>query len=240
MPGLILGRRALARGALAVAMLPPTFAALGSRPAAARGIPPSGVIPFTARRDDDEFGHHHVRFDRSGNRLTVDIEIVLEVRLAFVRVFRYRHEGREVWEGGRLISMETRTDDDGEQFRVSAEATDEGLQVTGSGGDFMAPPDTIPGSYWNIALLDRPQVLNSQKGELTPIEVQSLGGQNIAAGPRRISARHHRVIGPTLEIDVWYNDADQWVKLAANIRDSRLEYELQPGGPGSPNLLTAG
>jgi hypothetical protein len=233
---LALGRRDLARGALAFAAL----SGLGTRPAAARGIPPSNLIPFTALREDSELGQHRVRFARSGGRLTVDIDIALEVKIGFITVFRYSHRGHEEWRDGRLISMETRTDDDGEEFRVDARATSEGLRVTGSGGDYLAPAETIPGSYWNIALLDRPEVLNSQKGELTPIDTRFLGSENISAGPRRITADHHRIIGPTLVIDVWYNDADQWVKLAADIRGSRLEYVLQPGGPGFPNLLGAG
>jgi hypothetical protein len=233
-----LSRRDVGRGALALAAV--TAVGAPPTPAAAAGIPPSGLIPFQVRRSEGELGHHRVRFDRSGSRLTVDIDIMLEVRIAFVTVFRYSHQGREVWEDGRLVSMETRTDDDGEAWSVSARATEEGLRVTGSGGDYLAPADTIPGSYWNIALLDRSQVLNAQKGDLEEIDARFLGAENVSAGPRQISARRHRILGESLEIDVWYNDAQQWVKLGADIRGSRLDYELEPGGRGSPNLLTGG
>ena len=231
-----LKRRDLGVGALALG----ATMVIGVGPAAASGIPPSGFMPFTARRSEGELGYHQVRFSRSGGQLTVDTEIMLRVRLGFITVFRYTHENREIWMDGRLMFMESRTDDDGDRFQVSARATDEGLRVTGSGGDYIAPAGTIPGSYWNIDMLDRPEVLHTQRGELTPIDTRFLGRQTISAGPRRIAARHHRIIGPTLEIDVWYSDADQWVKLAVDIRGSRLEYDLQPGGPGAPNLLTTG
>ena len=186
-----LARRDLGLAALALG----TTMVVGARPAAARGIPPSGVMPFTARRSEGDLGYHQVRFSRSGDRLTVDTEIMLRVRFGFITVFRYTQENREIWVDGRLISMESRTDDNGDRFEVSARAAEDGLRVTGSGGDYIAPADTIPGSYWNIAMLDRPEVLHTQNGELTPIDTRFLGRQTVAAGPPPNPARHHRIIG---------------------------------------------
>ena len=236
MPMPTLGRRDVGLGALALG----TTLLVGSRPTSARGIPPSGTIPFTARRTEGELGYHRVTFEQASERLVVTTEIMFRVRLGFIPVFRFTHQSQEIWSGGRLISMESQTDDNGDEYQVSAQATASGLRVTGSGGNYTAPADTMPGSYWNIEMLDRQEVLHTHRGEITPIDTEFLGNEIIAAGPRQIAARHHRVIGPTLEIDVWYNDADQWVKLAVELRGSRLEYDLQPGGPGSPNLLRAG
>jgi hypothetical protein len=108
----------------------PTTAALGRRSlllGAAIGIlawPGSARaaredLYFEAHRDGDPIGHHAVRFSEHAARLIVDIEIRLTRTFAFIPVYRYRHQNREVWaddtvrqsawldvEAGRLVRSE--------------------------------------------------------------------------------------------------------------------------------------
>jgi hypothetical protein len=229
---LALGRRALGRLVLAggAVMIMPAWAQ-------ATAIPPAGVIPFSVFRPQGRLGHHRVRFRQDGNRQTVDVDIQLQVSLGPVTLFRYTHRNREVWEGDRLVSIDTRTNDDGEEFRVTGRAAGDGFQVSGSGGSFTAPADIMPSSYWHADTVNRDVLLHTQRGELYPIETRTVGTETIEAGGRSIQAQRYRMTG-TLQVDAWYSEAGQWVKLAFTVRDTDVEYVLDPGSGGAPTVIT--
>ena len=100
----MLDRRTLLAGALA---MPATGLARPARP------PTSWGQEFAVSRDGAPIGQHRLRFSQDGPRTTAEIDIELQVKLAFITVYRYRHVNRELWEGGRLLSFASRTDDNG-------------------------------------------------------------------------------------------------------------------------------
>ncbi len=232
MTGLMLERRTLGRLALAGAGL---LAAPGW--ARATAVPPAGVIPFSVFRPEGRLGHHHVRFRRDGDRTVVDVDIRLQVDLGPVTLFRYTHRNREVWADDRLVSLDATTDDDGTAYRVTGRATGDGFQVEGSGGSFMAPADIMPSSYWHADTVNRDLLLHTQRGNLQHVETRPAGVETIEAGGRMIAARRYRMTG-TLQVDAWYSEANQWVKLAFAARGSTIDYVLDPGSAGAPTVIT--
>ena len=79
-------------------------------------IPPDGQISFAVLRDGSRMGSHSLAFRQEGDELHVEVDILLEVNLAFITLFRYRHRNHEVWVDGRLAAIETETDDDGDKY----------------------------------------------------------------------------------------------------------------------------
>ncbi|MDH3236354.1 MAG: DUF6134 family protein, partial [Alphaproteobacteria bacterium] len=143
-------------GAVAVAAL------LVSDPLRA-AIPNKGDIAFKVSRDGEPLGHHRVAFRREGEDLHVEIDIQLEVKFAFLTVFHYRHTNHEVWRDGRLVAIETKTDDDGESFWLRGWASEAGVVVDGSSGSFVAPADVMPTSYWNAETVTQNRLLDTQR-----------------------------------------------------------------------------
>ncbi|HEU0069857.1 MAG TPA: DUF6134 family protein [Alphaproteobacteria bacterium] len=193
--------------------------AAGVTAAEATPLPPN--LSFDVVRGGESIGTHKVEFRRDGDNLTVDIAIDLTVRLAFIPVFRYTHRNTEVWRDGKLVRLDSTTDDDGTKYRVSAEATAEGLKVTDAEGrSYIAPPDTVPTSYWNAALLERNELLNTQDGTLMPISVESRQGSADGA------THFHLIKGEdATPIDVWYDARGKnWSKLRFIARGSTIDY----------------
>lgn len=202
-----------------------TLAALGFLTA---GTPAAWAAPtqnllFDVVRGGESIGTHRVTFRPDGDSLTIEIAIDLTVRLAFIPVFRYSHRNTEVWRDGKLVRLDSSTDDDGNKYRVSAVATAEGIKVTDAEGrSYIASPDTVPTSYWNAALLERSELLNTQDGTLMPIRVESR--QAAADG-----ATHFRLIKgeDATPIDVWYDSrVKNWNKLRFVARGSTIDYRL--------------
>ncbi|WP_340119518.1 DUF6134 family protein [Pelagibius sp. 7325] len=196
-------------------------------------VPSAGDLAFDIRRDGSSIGGHHVVFRRAGERLEVDIDIDIAVNLAFIPLFAYSHRNREVWQDGRLLSLESETDDDGQRYTVSARAEGGVLRVTGSGGDFQAPADTLPTSYWNPRTVEQTRLLDSQHGRLLAVESRLLGEERLDGGK---TARRYRLSGD-LDLDLWYAATGEWVNIAFTARGATVSYLRRPttdaaGAPG--------
>lgn len=203
------------------------------RAASAFAVPPAGALSFSVyRKKDSPMGSHRMRFTRDGDRLIMEKSIDLEVSLAFVTAYRYRHRNREVWQDGRLVEIETRTNDDGDDYWLRGTASPDGFQVDGSGGSYTAPADIIPTSYWNHATTSATQLLDTQRGLIMDVRMEDQGSETLETQAGSVQARHHTINiltnppGKTDRIDLWYDDRDQWVGLAFEAKGQKISYVM--------------
>ena len=183
-------------------------------------------IAFKVYRDGAPLGHHKVAFRREAGDLHVEIDIQLEVRLIFITVFRYSHSNREVWRDGRLVAIDTETDDDGERFWLRGRATEAGLRVEGSSGSYVAPADVMPTSYWNAETVTRTSLLDTQRGRLIQVEIAPAGTETIAMDGRLVDAQRYRMSGD-LTLDLWYSPGGEWAKIEFEARGAEVVYARQ-------------
>jgi len=80
-------------------------------------------LSFTVLRDGSEIGSHEIHISEAAGKTTVDIETDVAVKLAFVTLYNFDHEGHEVWENGQLVSYASKTDDDGKEKSLTRSAT---------------------------------------------------------------------------------------------------------------------
>jgi len=224
-------RRALPFAAVAL-----IFAAATAGAASLASAAMPAVLDFAVKRGDSTIGRHVVTLRRDEAELHVDIEIDLAVSLGFVTLYRYLHQSREVWREGRLVSLESRTDDDGARHRVSARAAAGGLWVETAEGRFLAPADILPTSYWNPATVRQTRLLDSQHGRLVDVRIDPAGEQAVEIGGRPLPARRY-VMNGDLRMSLWYGPAGEWVKIAFETRGATVEYVLEGAGPGHRDLL---
>jgi len=196
-------------------------------------LPNAQDIAFKVFRDGEPLRHHRVSFRREAEELHVEIDIELEVKLAFLTVFRYRHINREVWRDGRLVATET--DDDGDSFWLRGRATEAGLKVEGSSGNFMAPADVMPTSYWNAETVTKDLLLDTQRGRLIDVEIAPAGAEIVVMAGQAVNARRYTVSGE-LSLDLWYAPDGQWAKTRFEARGAEVVYARQDGRR-TPSLI---
>lgn len=215
------------------AVLLATAGSLGGAPATASqdnsaGLAARDSLSFKVLRDGSQIGHHRIAFAEVGDELHVDVAIDLEINLAFITLFRYEHRTKEIWRDGRLVSLESRTYDDGDEYSVRARSTAEGLKVEGSGGSFVAPADVIPTTYWHPETVEQDLLLDTQHGRLLSVSATPKGTDVIEAATKQVPAQRF-VLDGDLEADLWYDTTGDWMKIAFNVRGSEIDYV--PVGP---------
>jgi len=204
----MLRRRDMLIGAGAV------LAAPRAAPAQTFSLPPSGVLAFRIMRLGSQIGAHESGFETAGDVMTMRAETEIVVRLLGIPVFRFTHSVTERWQGGRLFSLDTRTNDDGTPYWVAARRDGAALAVQGSAqAAYTAPDDALPMTHWNIGELGVPKI-NPQKGNLLRPLVADRGMAEVADGSGgTISARHYNFSGDAT-LDVWFDAERRWAALA--------------------------
>lgn len=183
---------------------------------------------FQVLRDGTPIGHHRVTVRREGARSEVEVDIELRVKAAgFLTLYRYLHQSREVWEGDRLVSLQSTTDNDGRQEYLNVQAGAGGLQVDGSRYRGVLPADAMPTSYWRPDFVRRVTIMDSQNGRPLDLTIRPQQSELASAARDDVPAQRYDLTGD-VELSLWYGRDGHWVKTAFKARDgSRIEYLLQ-------------
>ncbi len=195
------------------------------------GTPPSlaatGDWDFRVLLDGREIGRHRFTLAGAGEGVVLRSEAQFDVRVLFISAYRYVHEAVERWQDGCLQSLASRTETNGERIAVNAQSQGGRLAVTGPAGIDLHDGCVMSFAYWDPRILQAERLLNSQTGELVPVQVTPRGQETVLVRGQLRPASRHRISGPDLSIDLWYADG-RWVALEALAEGGRrLRYELQ-------------
>src|SRR5437660_1229280 len=139
--------RSLTMGTLLLA------ASLGSTAANAD----SGTVTmnFAVTRDGQQIGSNTIQLRHNGAETTVQMVTHVQVKIAFVTVYRFEQTETERWVDGQLMALNAVTDDNGTMHRVKATRTNDKLAIEADGKTNEVSGNTIPASLWNPLLLER-------------------------------------------------------------------------------------
>jgi hypothetical protein len=170
---------------------------------------------FNILRHGGVIGRETVTFQQAGDRLTVFVDVSIRVTLALIPVYRLHHHESETWENGQILSFAATTIKNGTHYY--AQGWRQGSQFmargTSSPDTYVAPPDALPTSQWNHAMLDGPMI-NTQDGKLMHPVVTPLGFTEVRmADGSSVRARRFHTSGD-LHFDTFFNDSWEWVGLS--------------------------
>jgi hypothetical protein len=188
-------------------------------------IPSSKALSFRITRKGSDIGSHALSFTGDpGGDFTATAEVQVAVRVLGLRLFHYTHHMVETWSGGRFVSLDATTDDDGDKAFATVRRSGDGLSVDGSSGKHTAPGNTLPATHWNIAEMKSP-MLNPENGRMIHA---TIGGPTSDTVPtvsgKSIAASHYTWRGDST-LDLYYAADSTWAGLTAQAKDgSQLVY----------------
>ncbi len=188
-------------------------------------------ISFVVNRDGTPIGTHRVSFHAEpapdGERLIVDIDIDITVKAAFVTLYRYAYACRETWKGGRLIALEATTNDDGKKTTLHVRATEAGLEVDGPDAHYVAPPDTLPDSYWHPDTVKHQHFIDGENGKPVDLISTPAGHRTITVDGKPVELAMYQLSGETTG-EIGYGPDGQWMALREQTHGSDILYVFQP------------
>ncbi len=196
-------------------------------------IPASNAMAFKVLRNGTPIGEHHLSFTQNGDDLAVDINVALLVKFAGITVFRYQLNATEKWQAGKFSSLHSVVNDNGTPLEVEAHQVPGGYLVTDinhsnpskSWPQYTAPPDTLPLTYWNKAMLNG-NILNIQTAHSYRVTVNSPGWNRLpTANGGTIVAQRFDVTGK-LRLSVWYDQTNTWAGLAFSVNGNETYQKI--------------
>jgi hypothetical protein len=197
-------RRGLRAGAVLIAGLLAASAAMGAPSHACDQPPGQDVYKIDHERFGD-IGRHVITFSCQGDDLLVETQISGEVRVLSLPIYTLAGNYREVWRGDRLISFDSRLDDNGEKFEVSARAEDDHMLIDRRRGLIEAPASIVSDHPWNFAVLDRTLLFDARRGKLRHVQVEPVGKEALMIGGREVEANKYQMSGD-IERLLWYGE----------------------------------
>ena len=175
--------------------------------ASAAGVPTDGVLAFDIVRNGEAIGTHTYHFDRSDDRTEVRIKTDINFRLFFIPVYRFEHQSTEIWQDGKLASLESSTNENGTPVKLQVHRDEDSLMVYGEDGNLHVDREIIPASLWNRLVLNRSQTLTTISGNVKKFEVDYVGEKELEVRGKKITTQHFRLTGE-FERELWYDKDD--------------------------------
>ena len=170
---------------------------------------------FSIYVDGKKAGDVHMTINGQDDGSTA-VSCDTDVRVgAIITLYKYSYRGRELWKDGRVQRFESKCNDDGKEYAVTATATADGLHVRVNGAEHTAPAEAMLTSYWaqpdaKLANQTVP-LLDADCGRDLEAKVQFLGPEKYGANQDQ-TVQHVRLTGKKLLMDLWYDDAKRLVR----------------------------
>jgi hypothetical protein len=218
--GSTLSRRLVIGAGLATALAGRARADTGAAPAI--GVPARDSLVFQVRRNGSPIGTHRLDFTRAGGVTRVRIDAAFRVGFSVITLYRYHHQGEEIWQDGQFRSLETVTNDNGTNFRVLATRQAGGVLIKATGlPDHLAPDDALPLTHWAEAAMTAP-LFNPQTGKMLRETAQPRGTGTVRlANGTPIKATGYALAGEA-PIEDWYDHDRVWAALDGHGRDGSM------------------
>ena len=186
-------------------------------PAAARDLD----AKFLIERKGEVIGYHAVDVTPTDAGARVDTLIEMKVGIGPITLFKYEHDATEIWNGEQLVSLVSKTNNNGENEFVDAKRYGKQLVIDASGYQGPAPAGAMPSSYWDKDLVSANAMINTQTGEIMEVTTSRVG-ETLA--PHDRPAEQFQLIG-TVALNLWY-DGERWVGSNFTIDGEELTYVL--------------
>ncbi len=175
-----------------------------------------------------EIGFHEFTVSRDENSERVEINARFDVKILFFKAYSYDHRNTETWRNGCLDTIQSTTDDNGQQFRVHGTTSNDGFVVnTNISANSLDSSCVRSFAYWNRDYLESNELLNAQTGESLGVRVSDKVEEILSINNFAVPAYRYELSMEDGTIALWYaRGTGQWLALEAPAPGGRvLRYE---------------
>ena len=192
-------------------------------------------IEFDIYRNNKHIGEHIFSFAKSNEQISIESKINFIIKKIGIVLYKYHVEGKEVYENGKLIKFNSRTDQNGKEKYVNLELENDEFIIDGSSYKGKVPANYLLGTWWNHSIVEAEAQISAVSGRIIKQKVTYLGKETIKIGNKTYETLHFNFSSADkklnkdkkLNTDVWYDETNlNWVKAAFKKKGS-WEYKLR-------------
>jgi hypothetical protein len=175
-----------------------------------------------------DIGALTAKIDQSGDVTRVTFHRHIAVRALGLVVYRQDAEGVEVFRGGRLISLESHANDDGEKLEVHGEARGEQFVVDSPSGTHVAPAEVIPADPWFVRRTGEGTLVTPMTGKILNMHVSGGDEVSVTIENTSVQVRHFIVVAADRQQEVWLDQNDVPIMFRTVEDGNRVDFIRTP------------
>ncbi len=194
-------------------------------------IPEDSEVSYDVIRKKKIIGSLVSKFIKENDKLILHSILDIDVKVLFFPAYKFFQETKETWVDGNFISIDGFTDfEDDREYNITGNDTDSFFEANGMDGELKLDKDILPLNYWNISMLDRKEVFDTQKGIVRKIKVKKLKNEKINMNGMDIdtekylfnASKNPKDKGPFPEYTLWYYNKELLKMEFKNPKDSKI------------------
>jgi len=191
-------------------------------------------IEFDIFRNNKHIGKHIFSFKKLDGKLSVASEINFEIKKLGIVLYTYHVKGTEIYEDGKLIKFNSKTNQNGKEKYVNMILEDEEFNIDGSSYKGKAPVSYLLGTWWNHSIVEAPAQISAVSGRIIEQKVTFIGKETLTINNKTYETLHFNFSSSDeklskdkkLNTDVWYEAKSlNWVKASFK-KKGNWEYKL--------------
>ena len=194
-------------------------------------IPDDKEVSYDVIRKNKIIGSLVSKFIDQENKIILHSILDIDVKILFFPAYKFFQETRETWINGDFISITGFTDfEDDREYNIKGNDEDNFFVATGMDGELKLDKNIFPLNYWNISMLDKEEVFDTQKGIVRKIKVKKLSNQVIEVNGEKLdtkrylfdASRNPKDKGPFPQYTLWYHERELIKMEFKNPKDKKI------------------
>ena len=194
-------------------------------------IPDDKEVSYDVIRKNKIIGSLVSKFTQEDDKLILHSVLDINVKVLFFPAYKFFQETKETWIDGDFISIDGFTDfEDDREYKIIGKDTNDFFIANGMDGELKLDKDIYPLNYWNISMLDKKEVFDTQKGIVRKIKVKKLESEKIEINGINVDAEKYtfnasknpKDKGPFPVYTLWYHNNELLKMEFKNPKDKKL------------------
>lgn len=183
---------------------------------------------FTVFRDGEEIGQESFDFQlQNDKKLKVSVKTRTMVTRLAIPFYRYEHDREEIWDSNQLVSLTSKTHDNGPEYTLIAKKEGEGYKIQSNDTERQSDAAELPVTFWNEDILRTSKLFSALHGKPMNVQIVKKEPTTLQIANATIPATHYVMKGD-LERELWYNEQGKLLKVSFMKDGSHIEFILKP------------
>ncbi len=194
-------------------------------------IPEDNEVSFDVIRKNKIIGSLVSKFIDDDDKVILHSILDIDVKVLFFPAYKFYQETKETWIDGSFISINGYTNfEDDREYKITGKQTNDYFLANGMDGELKLDKDIFPLNYWNISMLEKKEVFDTQKGIVRKIEVEKLKNEEIKINDKIVNtekylfnaSKNPKDKGPFPEYTLWYYQKELLKMEFKNPKDKKI------------------
>lgn len=175
----------------------------------------------------------------TGAEVSVRNEFRVQVKVLLVVAYKEIGSSKETWKNGRLVSFESKTQENGKKIGVNGRADGEKFVIETPNGPREAPADVYPNNPWSMNILKASVLLGTKSGSLYNVSASEGVKKDLEFAGETVSTDYFLVDGDA-KYELWFDKRGVPLKFTEIGDKATISFKLVEKQPSDSTPVVKG